>query len=131
MNLVSDKIKRKTGRNHGVVFTSSNVVNFILDEVGYYHDINLNNIRILEPAAGNGSFALEIIKRLYNSSTIYQFDFITALKNNVRFVELDTQSYSRLTVRINHFLSKNNIDYQIHEGDEIINTDFPTIQRIE
>jgi predicted helicase len=58
MNLLSDKIKRKTGRNHGVVFTSSNVVSFILDEVDYRHDINLHNIRILEPAAGNGSFAL-------------------------------------------------------------------------
>lgn len=126
MNLVSEKIKRKTGRNHGVVFTSSNVVSFILDEVGYHHDINLNNIRILEPAVGNGSFALEIIKRLYNSSIIYQFDFISAFKKNVRFVEVDSQSYSHLIVRINHFLTKNNIDYQIREGDEIINTDFLT-----
>lgn len=127
MNLVSDKIKRKTGRNHGVVFTRLDVVNFILDEVGYRHDINLSNIRILEPAAGNGSFALEIIKRLYNSSIIYQFDFITTLRNNVRFLELDTQSYSNLIVRVNHFLSKSNIDYQIHEGAEIIiNTDFLT-----
>ena len=126
MNLVSDKIKRKTGRNHGVVFTSSDVVSFILDEVGYRCDVNLKNIRILEPAAGNGSFALEIIKRLYNSSIIYQFDFVTALKNNVRFVELDTQSYSHLLDRINYFLSKSNIDYQIQSGVEIINADFLT-----
>lgn len=126
MNLVSDKIKRKTGRNHGVVFTNSKVVSFILDEVNYRQDINLKNVRILEPAAGNGSFALEIIKRLYNSSIIYQFDFITALKNNVRFVELDTHSYYQLIERINHFLSKYNIDYKIDDGDEIINTDFLT-----
>ncbi|MBN2777680.1 MAG: Eco57I restriction-modification methylase domain-containing protein [Bacteroidales bacterium] len=126
MNLVSDKIKRKTGRNHGVVFTSSNVVSFILDEVNYRQDLNLNNIRILEPAAGNGSFALEIIKRLYNSSITYQFDFITALKNNVRFIELDTQSYYHLIYRINQFFSRNTIDYQIQEGNEIINTDFLT-----
>jgi adenine-specific DNA-methyltransferase len=126
MNLVSDKIKRKAGRNHGVVFTSSNVVSFILDEVDYRQDINLKNVRILEPAAGNGSFAIEIIERLHNSSIIYQFDFITALKNNVRFVELDKHSYYHLADRINHFLSKNNIDYQIHESDEIINTDFLT-----
>jgi len=126
MNLVSDKIRRKAGRNHGVVFTSSNVVSFILDEVDYRQDINLKNVRILEPAAGNGSFAIEIIERLHNSSIIYQFDFITALKNNVRFVELDKHSYYHLADRINHFLSKNNIDYQIHESDEIINTDFLT-----
>ncbi len=126
MNLVSDKIKRKTGRNHGVVFTSSNVVNFILDEVDYRQDINLSNVRILEPAAGNGSFALEIVKRLYNSSIIYTFDFISAFKKNVRFVEVDSHSYSHLIVRINQFLTKNNIDYQIHEDDEVINTDFLT-----
>jgi type I restriction-modification system DNA methylase subunit len=126
MNLVSEKIKRKSDRYHGVVFTNSNVVSFILDEVGYCNDINLKNIRILEPAAGNGSFAFEIIKRLYNSSIIYQFDFISALKKNVRFVEVDAQSCSHLIVRINHFLTKNNIDHQIHEGDEIINTDFLT-----
>jgi tRNA1(Val) A37 N6-methylase TrmN6 len=126
MNLVSDNSKSKTGRNHGVVFTNSNVVSFILDEVDYRHDLNLSNIRILEPAAGNGSFALEILKRLYKSSIIYQFNFITALKNNVRFVELDTISFSQLTNSINQFLSTNNIDYQIREGDEIINTDFLT-----
>lgn len=126
MNLVSDKIKRKTGRNHGVVFTSSNIVNFILDEVDYRQDINLSNVRILEPAAGNGSFALEIVKRLYNSSIIYTFDFISAFKKNVRFVEVDSHSYSHLIVRINQFLTKNNIDYQIHEDDEVLNTDFLT-----
>jgi 16S rRNA G966 N2-methylase RsmD len=109
-----------------VVFTSSNVVSFILDEVDYRQNINLNNIRVLEPAAGNGSFALEIIKRLYNSSIIFQFNFITALKNNVRFIELDTKSYYQLIERINQFLSKNNINYKIDEGDEIINTDFLT-----
>ena len=126
MNLVSEKIKRKAGRNHGVVFTSSDVVSFILDEANYRKDLNLSNIRILEPAAGNGSFALEIIRRLYNSSIIYQFDFISALKNNVRFIELDSQSYSQLIVRINHFLSENNIDYKIGQGHEVINTDFLT-----
>lgn len=126
MSLVNDKIKRRTGRNHGVVFTCSDVVSFILDEANYHQDLNLSTIRILEPAAGNGSFALEIIKRLYNSSIIYHFDFIEAFKNNVRFIELDSHSYSQLIVRINQFLSRNDIDYKITGGHEIINTDFLT-----
>ncbi len=126
MNLASEKIKRKTGRNHGVVYTKSNVVNYILDEVGYRYDKNLENIRILEPAAGNGSFALEIIRRLLYSSRKFQFNFIDAFKRNIRFIEIDTDSYFQLIDTINNFLVQNQINYLINEGNEIINTDFLT-----
>lgn len=126
MSLVSDKIKRKTGRAHGVVFTNSSVVCFILNEVGYHKEKDLRDIRILEPSAGNGSFALEILERLYQSSKIHSFDFITAFKNNVRIVELDITSFKRLKNLINNFFESHNIDYQIIENKEIINTDYLT-----
>jgi adenine-specific DNA-methyltransferase len=126
MNLVDCKTKKKTGRNHGVVFTNSNVVNFILDEVDYRHDKNLNAVRILEPAAGNGSFALEIIKRLYLSSITFHFDFIKAVRNNVRFFELDTNNYFQLLNKINFFFEQNGIDYKINQDIEVINADYLT-----
>ena len=44
-------MERKNGRNHGEVFTNKNVVQFILDEVGYSSDLNLSSIKILEPAS--------------------------------------------------------------------------------
>jgi len=68
-------MKRKNGRNHGEVFTKLNVVNYILDEVGYLSSKNLKNTLILEPASGQGSFAIEIINRLVESSINFHFDF--------------------------------------------------------
>lgn len=126
MSLVDHKIRRKTGRNHGEVFTNLNVVSFILDEVNYRQDVNLSNIRILEPAAGIGSFALEILRRLYNSSITFQFDFIEAIKRNVRFIEIDLRSFNQLIDRINYFFQQNDVDYKIDECNNIINTDFLT-----
>ena len=126
MNLVAENTKRKNGRNHGVVFTNSIVVNYILDEVNYVSTRNLNDIRILEPAAGNGSFALEIIKRLYQSSIIFNFSFKEALEKNVRLIELESKSCNHLIFKINQFLKSNSIDCQIDIDKVIINTDFIT-----
>ena len=126
MNLVVENTKRKNGRNHGVVFTNLTVVNYILDEVNYFSTRNLKNVRILEPASGNGSFAIEIIKRLYQSSLIFCFNFNEALENNVRFVELETNSCKNLVFKINLFLKSNKIDGTIDFNKIVINTDFLT-----
>lgn len=87
---------RKNGRNHGEVFTQLNVVKYILDEVKYVSSINLNKVKILEPASGQGAFAVEIIERLFLSSQKYNFDFIESVNNNVRLVELDNSNYNHL-----------------------------------
>jgi tRNA1(Val) A37 N6-methylase TrmN6 len=89
-------MERKNGRKHGEVFTQQNVVKYILDEVKYISSNNLKKIKILEPASGQGAFAIEIIKRLFQSSKNYNFDFIKAINENVRFVELDNSSYENL-----------------------------------
>jgi adenine-specific DNA-methyltransferase len=79
-------MKQINERNNGEIFTSSNVVGYILDEVNYYSDINLSNIKILEPAAGKGAFAIEIIHRLFQSSLVFEFSLFDALLENVRFI---------------------------------------------
>lgn len=89
-------MERKNGRKHGEVFTQLNVVKYILDEVEYVSSNNLKKIKILEPASGQGAFAIEIIKRLFQSSKKYDFDFIKAINENVRFVELDSLSSENL-----------------------------------
>lgn len=48
----------------GAVFTRREVVDFILDLVGYTVDVPLHRARILEPAAGAGDFLLPTIERL-------------------------------------------------------------------
>ncbi|KAF3982022.1 MAG: hypothetical protein HFP81_01645 [Methylococcales symbiont of Hymedesmia sp. n. MRB-2018] len=89
-------MKRKNGRNHGEVFTKLNVVQYILDEVGYLSTKNLKNVRILETVSGRGAFAIEIINRLAESSLNFSFDFMRSLNQNIQLVEMDKSSFDKL-----------------------------------
>lgn len=51
----------------GAVFTRREVVDLILDLVGYTEDQDLSRFRLLEPAAGHGDFLLPAIERLVGS----------------------------------------------------------------
>jgi len=94
------KMNRKSRRQHGEVFTNLDIVHYILDEVGYSSDKDLGNIRILEPAAGEGVFAIVIIKRLRDSALKFGFDFFDSLNKNICFIELDTESFQTLKSNI-------------------------------
>ena len=100
-------MKRKNGRNHGEVFTKLNVVQYILDEVEYLSVKDLKNVRILEPASGQGAFAIEIINRLAESSLNFGFDFITALNQNIQLVEIDKTSFKSLKKNIFNAIQNN------------------------
>ena len=117
---------RRNGRNHGEVFTNMNVVQFILNEVRYSSELNLNDIKILEPASGTGAFATEIIKRLFKSSLIFKFSFIESVVNNLIFVELDKTTFLKLTQTIDELvfeLTKQNLNLS---SKICINTNFIT-----
>lgn len=51
----------------GAIFTKREVVNFILDLVGYTDEHPLYSKRLLEPSFGGGDFLLPIIERLLSS----------------------------------------------------------------
>ena len=51
-------------RARGAVFTRPEVVDFILDLVGYTADLPLHRKRLLEPSFGGGEFLLRAIERL-------------------------------------------------------------------
>lgn len=53
--------------SRGAVFTRREVVEFILDLVGYTEDQPLYKKRLLEPAFGGGDFLIPVIKRLLAS----------------------------------------------------------------
>ena len=57
---------RSNGKLHGIVMTKQSVVEVILDRISYLPSVDLRKIQIVEPAAGNGAFAIEIVKRLYD-----------------------------------------------------------------
>ncbi len=76
----------KLGR--GSIYTKREVVEFMLDKVGYIETKDLSKIKILEPSSGNGAFVIEITRRLFESSKLFGFDLLKALEN-LFFVEID------------------------------------------
>ncbi len=124
-------MKRKNGRKHGEVFTNRNIVQYILDEVGYSSALDLRNIKILEPASGKGAFAKEIIKRLFQSSVRYEFSFNKALIENVHLIELDLITFSKLAVSVDNLIEsltneKSNLSSQICFQTDFLNFNFKT-----
>lgn len=117
-------IKRKGGRNHGEVFTKLNVVNYLLDEVNYLATENLQHLKILEPAAGQGVFAVEIVKRLALSAVRFNFDFITAFNNNVRFVELDNANFKSLKNTILDCIEAHHFSRELIKNEVFLNADY-------
>lgn len=93
--------KRANGGMHGDVFTNKEVVEFMLDLVGYTEERDLREISVLEPSCGEGEFILEILKRLRNSAKKFGFAFKTAALRNVSGFDLDFKKIEICKIRIN------------------------------
>lgn len=90
---------RSNGNNHGLVLTKPLVVKKMLDLTGYVVTSDLSKLRITEPSAGDGAFAVLIIDRLYSSSIKYGFNFQEAL-SNITLYEIDPEMVEMLSVRV-------------------------------
>ncbi len=97
--------QRSNGNDHGIVLTKPEIVSFMLDKIGYTSDKDLSELRIIEPASGDGAYALEIIDRLYLSSINFQFSFQEALQN-LEFYELDNRMSYLLTKKVKSHLNQ-------------------------
>lgn len=91
---------RASGGRHGDVFTTPEVVKYMLDLVGYIPEHDLSHIKILEPSCGEGEFIVEIAQRLIDSSRVYQFDPITALNQCVLGYDIDPEKVNRCKQRV-------------------------------
>lgn len=96
---------RSNGNLHGLVLTKPIVVETMLDRVQYTQNHDLRDIRVIEPSAGDGAFAFEIIERLYHSSLKFDFSFQKAL-SNLMFFELDNEMGILLRQRIESKLNE-------------------------
>lgn len=96
---------RSNGNNHGLVLTKPLVVEKMLDLSGYVFEKDLSKLRITEPSAGDGAFAVIIINRLYSSSIKYGFNFQEAL-SNITLYEIDPEMVDMLSVRIDATLKQ-------------------------
>ena len=64
-----EKLSQAGLASRGAVFTRREVVEFILDLVGYTVDRPLWNYSLLEPSCGNGDFVLPVVERLIRAWT--------------------------------------------------------------
>lgn len=81
--------------SRGVVFTRAEVVDFILDLVGYTADKPLYQNRILEPSFGGGDFLLPIVGRLLKTWRTAKgvVSALDGLSNAIRAVELHRETF--------------------------------------
>lgn len=91
---------RSNGLNHGDVFTSPEVVRFMLDVVGYTPESDLSNYYVLEPSFGNGDFLLEIQRRIIESANKYGFNPIEIFQKLVYGCEIDGDKFDVCITRL-------------------------------
>ncbi|MGM9741332.1 MAG: Eco57I restriction-modification methylase domain-containing protein [Candidatus Cryptobacteroides sp.] len=108
---------RRSGGRHGDVFTSPEVVSYMLDLVGYTADKDLRHISILEPACGEGEFVVEIIHRLKASSLRFGFGFEEAFLNNVFAYDIDGSKVARCRERISMLGYSFPVDANVLQAD--------------
>ena len=87
----------------GAVFTRTEVVNAILDLVGYRVDRDLVSLRVLEPSFGDGDFLLSIVERLLRSFERHgglRSRGAADLAHSVRAVELHRASFCATRTRL-------------------------------
>jgi hypothetical protein len=87
----------------GAIFTRREVVDFVLDLVGYSVDRPLHKLKLLEPSFGNGDFLLPAIERLveaWSRSPERSGDAAFELRDSIRAVELHRVTFDKTRSRV-------------------------------
>ena len=96
----------------GAIFTRREVVDFILDLLGYTSDLALHRWRILEPSFGEGDFLLVVVDRLSKAWRNHCRDERNAyedLRDSVRAVELHRGSFAATRPKVVSLLARRGI----------------------
>jgi hypothetical protein len=83
----------------GAIFTRREVVEFMLDLIGYRVEEDLTRASLLEPSCGQGDFLLIAVKRLLDSTLRHYgslHDAATRLGNALRAVELHEETFAAM-----------------------------------
>jgi hypothetical protein len=89
----------------GAIFTRREVVDFILDLVGYTEDAPLHEYRLLEPSCGHGDFLLPAVERLLRSAQRNQIA-PTALSHCITATEVHPESIAETGIRLGSLLAE-------------------------
>lgn len=114
MDAAVSTLARAEAEDRGAIFTRREVVNFILDLVGYTTDARLDQMRLLEPSFGHGDFIIPVVERLLASMrTTGQTPSVVGLKDCIRAVELHHASYEKTSAEVQRLL----LDHGLNESD--------------
>ena len=117
--------------SRGAVFTRREVVDFILDLVGYTQDKPLHTMRLLEPSFGGGDFLLPVVGRLLAAwrKTKDSGSALGDLGDAIRAVELHEKTYHITCAAVVSLLKKEGVaaemavilaDRWLSEGDFLL-----------
>ncbi|MCK4120622.1 N-6 DNA methylase [Ralstonia solanacearum] len=96
----------------GAIFTRSEVVDFILDLVGYTEDQPLHKRRLLEPSSGGGDFLLPIVERLLAAwrAADGTGTALDDLANAIRAIELHRETFNSTRASVVALLKREGIN---------------------
>lgn len=96
----------------GAIYTRREVVDFLLDVVGYTEDQPLHRLRLLEPSFGGGDFLLPAIERLlsaWKATGRKKSDPVEVLSDSIRAVELHRETFEETRSKVFALLAENGI----------------------
>jgi hypothetical protein len=99
--------------SRGAIYTRTEVVDFILDLVGYTSDKPLFKSRLLEPSFGAGDFLIPIISRLIKSWRSQKkpgTDVYDDLCTSIQAVELHDETFQSTHLSVKSFLEQEGIE---------------------
>lgn len=118
--------------SRGAIFTRSEVVEFILDLIGYTTDKPIHENRLLEPSFGGGDFLCVCVTRVIaawkaskNTGAI-----VSDLSGSIRAVELHKETFSSTRLKIIALLKQEGIEsrdakrlvsHWLQQGDFLLN----------
>lgn len=123
MKYMSDNLTDFTieATSRGAIYTRSEIVNFILDLIGYTEDKPLYQLNILEPSFGDGDFLSIIIKRLICSWKKFRDSHNLNIKNlfdAVCAVEIHDATFNKTRFKLIEQLKNEN--FSTEEAIELV-----------
>ena len=105
----------------GQFFTPQNIVELMLDHIGYYGESILFK-KICDNSAGDGAFLIEIVKRIIKEAKNKNIPNIENILNkNVFGIELEEKTYQKLISRLNQIVIEEGLDKNKINWDNIKN----------
>lgn len=103
-----DDLANAGSEGRGAIFTKREVVEFILDLVGYTADKPLHQCRLLEPSFGGGDFLIAAVERLMIAHRRAKAS-PAALGNALRAVELHRDTFETASKQLETLLSQHGL----------------------